>query len=299
MTQSPAMQSPFPRDPAWLDREYNNRARVPEHPAYFERWARDSKQVRERGGALIDLRYGHGPAEQLDVFPAQGGAGGAAPVLFFIHGGYWRALDKSDHSFLAPLFQRLGVCVVMPNYALCPATTVPGITLQMAQALAWTHRHIAVHGGDPSRITVAGHSAGGQLAAMMLACRWPQVGADLPAALVRNALSVSGLFDLEPLRLAPSLQSSLKLTPDQVRKASPARLPSPGLRQGRGELVAVVGGQESGEYHRQNHLIREAWGRDVVRVCEELPGRDHFSALDALVEPGHRLHQLARGLLGV
>ncbi|CDN86964.1 alpha/beta hydrolase [Hydrogenophaga intermedia] len=298
MTQSPAMDLSFNQDPAWLDREYNNRALVPDHPAYFERWAEASKQARERGGALVDVRYGHGPLEQLDIFPAQGAAG-AAPVLFFIHGGYWRALDKADHSFLAPLFQQLGVCVVVANYALAPAITIPGITLQMVQALAWTHRHIAAHGGDPSRITVAGHSAGGHLAAMMLACRWPEVGADLPASLVRNALSISGVFDLEPVRLAPFVQPSLKLTPDQVRKASPARLPSPGLRQGRGALVAVAGGDESGEFRRQNRLIREAWGAEVVPVCEDLPGLNHFSVLDALVTPGHRLHTLARGLLGV
>ena len=286
--------------PEWYDRMYNNRALVPEHGSILERWARDSATTRKQlRHALIDVAYGHGPGETLDVFPAPSKPGTPpAPVLVFIHGGYWRALDKADHSFVAEAFTAAGACVVVPNYALCPAVTIPHITLQMAHALAWTWHHIGEWGGDRRRITVAGHSAGGHLAAMMLACRWPQVGADLPAALVRNALSVSGLFDLEPLRLAPSLQSSLKLTPDQVRKASPARLPSPGLRQGRGELVAVVGGQESGEYHRQNHLIREAWGAEVVPVCEALPGLNHFSALDALVAPDHRLHTLARHLLG-
>ena len=289
----------FPSDPDWLDREYNNRARVPDSADFMARWAQDSQAARERGKAVLDLPYGEGPGETLDVFPATANEGAAAPVLFFIHGGYWRALDKSDHSFLAPAFQRLGACVVVPNYALCPGNTVPGITLQMVKALAWTWRHIAAHGGDPQRITVAGHSAGGQLAAMMLACRWSEVGADLPDALVRNALSLSGLFDLEPLRLAPHLQSSLRLTPEQVRRASPARLPSPGLRQGRGALVAVVGGEESSEYHRQNRLIQAAWGPEVVPVCEALPGLNHFSVLDALVRPEHRLHALARSGLAV
>lgn len=293
------MDLSFQREPDWLDHEYNNRARVPENPAFMARWAQDSQAARDSGPAVLDLAYGEGAGETLDVFPAMGTQGGAAPVLFFIHGGYWRALDKSDHSFLAPAFQRLGVCVVVPNYALCPGNSVPGITLQMVKALAWTQRHIAAHGGDPQRITVAGHSAGGQLAAMMLACQWPRVGADLPAALVRNALAISGLFDLEPLRHAPFMQPVLQLTPAQVRKASPARLPSPGLREGRGQLVAVVGGEESGEYHRQNRLIRAAWGADVVGVCEALPGLHHFSVLDALVQPDHRLHELARGLLGV
>lgn len=293
------MDLSFTRDPDWLDREYNNRARVSDNAAYMARWAHESLAVRERGEAALDLRYGPAEGEALDVFPASVKQGATAPVLFFIHGGYWRALDKSDHSFLAPPFQRLGACVVMPNYALCPGNSVPGITLQMVQALAWTWRHIGAYGGDPQRITVAGHSAGGQLTAMMLACQWPEVGADLPAALVRNALSISGLFDLAPLRLAPFMQPALRLTPAQVRRASPARLPSPGLRQGRGQLVAVVGGEESGEYHRQNALIRAAWGEEVVPVCETLPGLHHFSVLDALAQPGQRLHTLARELLGL
>jgi arylformamidase len=294
------MNLSFKQDPAWLDSEYNNRALVPGHGEILARWARDSRTAREQGPALLDLHYGHGPAEQLDIFPAAPAAGGgSAPVLFFIHGGYWRSLDKADHSFLAPAFQRLGVCVVVPNYALCPAVTVPDITLQMVQALAWTHRHIGVHGGDASRITVAGHSAGGHLAAMLLACRWQAVGADLPATLVRNALSISGVFDLEPVRLAPFVQPSLKLTPAQVKKASPARLPSPGLREGRGRLYAVAGGDESSEFRRQNRLIREAWGREVVPVCEDLAGLNHFTVVDALIQPKHRLHALARELLGV
>lgn len=294
------MNLSFNRDPAWLDREYNNRALVPGHADILGRWSHTSRDAREEGPALTDLRYGHGPAEVLDVFPALQPAGsGSAPVLFFIHGGYWRSLDKADHSFLAPLFQRLGVCVVVPNYALCPAVTVPDITLQMVQALTWTHRHIGVHGGDATRITVAGHSAGGHLAAMMLACQWPAVGADLPAALVRNALSISGVFDLEPVRHAPFVAPSLKLTPAQVKKASPARLPSPGLREGRGRLYAVAGGDESSEFRRQNRLIRDAWGGDVVPVCEDLAGLNHFTVLDALIDPAHRLHALARELLGV
>ena len=290
----------FNPDPTWLDREYNNRALVPEHGRHFEHWARASAEARQAGPALTDLRYDHGAGELLDIFPAlQPAGGGSAPVLFFIHGGYWRSLDKSDHSFIAPVFQRLGVCVVVVNYALCPAVTIPDITLQMVRALAWTHRHIGAHGGDATRITVAGHSAGGQLAAMMLACRWAEVGADLPAALVNNALSISGVFDLEPLRHTPFVQPSLNLTPAQVKKASPARLPSPGLRGGRGRLYALAGGDESSEFRRQNRLIEQAWGRDVVQVCEDLPGLNHFSVLEALIEPGHRLHALARELLGV
>ena len=220
-------------------------------------------------------------------------------MLVFIHGGYWRALDKSDHSFIAEAFTAAGAVVVVPNYALCPAVTIPDITLQMVKAVAWAWRNAKTYGGDPSRIYVVGHSAGGHLATMMLACEWPKLGDDLPESLVKNALSISGLYDLEPVRLTPFVQPSLKLTPAQVKKASPALLPAPLVREGRGQLVAVAGGDESSEFLRHNRLIQQAWGSEVVPVCEALPGLNHFSIVDALAQPKHRLHGLARELLGV
>lgn len=282
-------------DTEWLERMYNNRARVPEHGAYFARWAAESARLRAEQRCRLDLPYGRGVNETLDIFPARRRG---APVLFFIHGGYWRSLDKSDHSFIAEPFIRQDVCVVVPNYALCPGTqaapvTIPDIALQMARALAWTWRYIARYGGDPARITVAGHSAGGHLAAMLLACRWTEVGPDLPAQAARNALSLSGLFDLEPMRLTPSFQASLRLTPADVRRASPALWPAPK----RGVLCSVVGAKESEEFLRHNALIAQAWGSRVVPVSEALPGCDHFSIVDALADPAHRLHGLAMQLL--
>lgn len=292
------MKAPQRPDPAWLDRQYNNRALVPEHASHFERWARDSDAARAAGGALLDLAYGHGSGETLDIFPAARQPGTApAPVLVFIHGGYWRSLDKADHSFLAPPFVKQGACVVVPNYALCPAVTIPEITLQMVKALAWVYRHIATHGGDPNRITVVGHSAGGHLAAMLLACQWPTYQADLPPVLVKNALSISGLYDLEPLRHTPFLADSLRLTPEQVRMASPAYLPRVPQEDERGVLLSVAGGDESSEFQRQNHLIRETWGEALVPTCETLPDLNHFTVLDALIQPRHRLNKLALQLL--
>lgn len=282
-------------NPQWLDRMYNNRLRVPGHAAHFTRWAADSQSSRERLPCQLNLAYGSGTGETLDIFPAaKSTTGHKVPVLVFIHGGYWRSLDKADHSFIAPAFTQVGACVVVPNYALCPAISIPDIVQQMVAALAWTWRHVADFGGDPENITVIGHSAGGHLAAMLLTTDWTAQAPDLPPGLVKNAMSISGLYDLEPVRQTPFL-GELRLTPEQVLQASPVLLPRPV----QGRLYSVAGGDESEEFLRQNQLIRQAWGAESVPVCESLSGLNHFSVLDALVQPSHRLNQLALELIGL
>lgn len=296
MSQHSATASkPRAHTSAWYDGMYNNRALVPDFADHFARWQSASQAVRAQVACTLDLAYGPGVNETLDIFPA---AQPNAPVVFFIHGGYWRSLDKSDHSFVAPALQAMGACVVVVNYALCPSTqgqtvTVPDIALQMTRALAWTHHHIAAHGGDPARITLAGHSAGGHLAAMLLATDWKKVDAKLPAHGVRKALSISGLYDLEPIRKAPFIQASLHLTPQQVQRASPALWVSPRQRT----LYTVAGGQESAEFLRQNQLIQQRWGGRAVPVCEALAGCNHFTVLDELTRRGSRLNDLMRQLL--
>jgi arylformamidase len=276
-------------DPDWLDSQYNNRARIPEHPEIFARWAQASALARDGLSRRLDVAYGDGPDETLDIFPA---TAADAPVLVFIHGGWWRSLDKRDQSFVAPAFVHAGAMVVVPNYSLCPGAGIEDIALQMTRALAWVWRHAALYGGDPARIVVAGHSAGGHLAAMLMCCDWKRVGADLPRGLVRRVLAISGLFDLEALRRTPSLQQDLRLTPDSARRLSPAGFAAP-----QGTLYAVVGEQESEEFLRQNALIRQRWGRQTVPICEALAGADHLSVLHDLVDSHARLHALARELL--
>lgn len=280
--------------PAYFDEQYDNRARVPEFGGFLADWAARSQMVRKTAPCTIDVAYGPGPNDRLDLFYPQSvrQAGDLAPVLVFLHGGYWRALDKSDHSFVAPALTMRGALVVVVNYDLCPGTLrrpvrIPDVVLQVTRSMAWIHDHVAEFGGDPHRVVVAGHSAGGHLAAMMLACDWSGVASHIAPRWVKRAVSLSGVFDLEPLRLAPSFEASLCLDATQVDKASPARLQAP---QG-GRLTALVGGDESSEFLRQSHLIQKIWGRTVVPVVKPLEGLHHFSILQAVTQDGSQVVQ--------
>ncbi len=291
----PKLSSPQQTDAAYLDAQYNNRLRVPDFlTRHVQDWQSASQQVRTRQACMLDVPYGESVAERLDVFPA-GGTG--QPVLVFVHGGYWRSLDKADHSFIAPAFTQQGVCVVVPNYALCGAQStisIEDITVQMLRCLAWVYKNIDQYGGDASRITVVGHSAGGHLAAMLAACEWERFDPSLPHHVVRNALSISGLYDLAPLMHAPYVQTDLKLTARVVQRCSPAYLARP-----RAPLYAVCGADESEEFLRHNALIETAWGSAHVPVCEALLGLNHFNILEAMVSPAHHLHALVYQLLKV
>jgi arylformamidase len=265
---------------------YNNRALVTDHADYFARWRTQSASIRATERCFVDVAYGHGPNETLDIFPASD-THASAPVVVFIHGGYWRSLDKSDHSFIAPAFTSQGMHVVMPNYALCPAVTIPQIVMQMVKALSWVWRNIYRFGGDRERVIVVGHSAGGHLATMLMNCHWSANASDLPMDLVSRVVTLSGLYDLQPLLHAPFL-SNLQLTPEDAIKVSPALMPAPS----QGHLSAAVGGDESAEFIRHNRLIQTAWGETRVPVCMTAPGLNHFSIVDALAQPGHAIHQL-------
>lgn len=277
--------------PAELDRQYNARAAVPEHPEILARWAARSAHARRAQRCETDCYYGSTPAETLDFFPARQSG---APLLVFIHGGWWRSLDKRDFSFLAPAFVDAGAAVALINYALAPAVRLEDIVRQALRACAWCWRNAGSLGVHPDRFHVAGHSAGGHLAAMMLAADWPAWAPDLPPQLLRGGLAVSGVFDLEPIARTPFLQKDLRLGPAAARRVSPVRYAPPHNVL----LHTAVGMQESEEFHRQTGLIRAAWPHSVG-LHLALEGRNHFTVVDALADPASLLHRSALKMLGL
>ncbi|MGE5640631.1 MAG: alpha/beta hydrolase [Clostridia bacterium] len=276
-------------DAATLSREYNNRELVPEHAQYLARWAQSSATARRTMTARLDLRYGEGEGETLDLFPARKGDGAC---MMFIHGGYWRALGKSDFSFLAPPWVDAGVSVAVVNYDLCPTVSIEDIVRQMLRASRWLWLHAEEYGMDQHRLYVSGHSAGGHLTAMLMAALYPKLDERLPKDLWKGALAISGLYDLRPMMLVDFLQPDLRLDEESALRLSPAFLP-PATRA---PVMTAVGGRESGEFHRQNSLLGERW-KAVLAADIPMPDRHHFSVMDALAEPASALFQGARRLM--
>lgn len=278
-------------DPIELDRQYNPRPAVPEHPEIFARWRANSVSTRQVLTPDIDLAYGKSNAETLDFFHA---SKVGRPLLIFIHGGYWRSLDKGDFSFLAPAFVAKDINVAVVNYGLAPATPMEEIVRHILRAVSWLHQHAAELRFDQRRIVVSGHSAGAHLAAMMAAADWLTWEPSLPARVVHGIVCISGLYDLAPLAQAPFLKDDIKLDAAGARKLSPIsyrpRLSVP--------MVTAVGGEESSEFHRQNALIGACWPH-CLRHDVPLPGCHHFSAVEALGDPDHPLLHSTLGLLGV
>src|SRR5437867_1945390 len=269
-------------DRAALDREYDNRKKVIDSPAWLTRFAEASIAARAEIPCRLDVAYGTHPGERLDIFPAERAT--PAPVHVFIHGGYWQWLDKKDFSYVARAFVPAGVATVVINYALMPAVTMAELVRQCRASIAWVHAHAASFGGDPSRITVSGHSAGGHLVAMLLATDWAAF-AGLPADVVKAGAGISGLYDLEPIRLC-YLNDVLALTPDDARVHSPIHHPPSHA----GPLLLPVGALEGPEYLRQSHALARVWSSRGLR-CEavEMAGHHHFSIIAELEEPASDL----------
>ncbi|WP_165963894.1 alpha/beta hydrolase [Actinomadura sp. KC216] len=255
-----------------LDAEYVVEEKV-DIDAVLAQYVALSKAARSTLDTRLDLRFGPTRDEHLDLYLAGGGSV-PRPVLVFVHGGYWRTLSSKEFGLVAPGPAAHGIDVVVTNYSLAPKVAIDEITRQSRATVRWVYEHAASWGGDPNRIYVSGHSAGGQQVAMLLETDW--VGEyDLPADVIKGGIAVSGVFDLRPLpytALAPALQLSRGTIERQSPLLREPRLGAP--------LVVTWGEAETAEFRRQSEdyiAACRAAGCDVHALPQ--PGVDHFQAI--------------------
>lgn len=262
-----------------LEAEYNNRDKVPEHQAIRDGWLRDSAAFRAaHPHADLDVAYGPTPRQALDLFWP--GTPRTGPLAIFVHGGYWQMLDRKPFSHFARGLLGHGVAVALPSYDLCPQVTMAVLVEQVRDAAAFLARQ------HRRPMLALGHSAGGHLAAMLLATDW--AARALPTDTIVAALPISGLFDLPPLTHT-SVNTALGLDKAEARRLSPLFLPRPA-----GRLHAAVGSTEGAEYTRQTRSIAEAWDG----TWEALAGRNHFTVVEPLADPESGLVRRALDLMG-
>jgi len=261
---------------AALDTAYNNRAHVPHFMDIVDRFMAASEEARTTLSPKLDLAYGGDARQKLDFFPA---ANKGAPLFVFVHGGYWQSVDNKPFAFMAPPLVQAGIAVAAMTYDLCPTVSMTRLTEQVRESVVWLHRHAAELGFDANRIFFGGHSAGGHLTVMLLLTDWTRYG--LPRDAVKGGLSISGLYDLEPVRLA-YVNAAMKLDAAEARTLSPIHhLPQNGAEVS--PLLLAVGAAELSEFVRQQRDFATACKQRGLRAVEiELPRHNHFSVLEAL-----------------
>ena len=261
----------------FVERGYNNRAAVADHPHWLAQYPELSAVTRARHRHLLDLRYGPGPLQTVDLFLPERMPGG---TFVFIHGGYWRALDKADFHFVAGPLLEQGIAVAVANYDLCPAVSIAKIVDQCRQLMVWIARQGPRHGVPADNVVVGGHSAGGHLAAMMLATDWEALG--LTRVPFVGGVTLSGVHDLKPLVLS-SMNSDLRLTNAEAARISPVNhvslSPAP--------MLVAVGGAETSEFIRQAQLLWDAWPENAQPAAGPLivAGRHHFNVVVDHADP--------------
>ena len=254
-------------DQQTLDAAYNNSAAVADSDRYLADWVRRSEALRARMPDHLDLAYGDAPRARLDFFPVNRTG---APTLLFFHGGYWQRNAKEGFSFVAEGPLAHGFHVAVAGYTLAPEAPMDGIVREARSALRWLHQNLATLGGDPARLYVSGWSAGGHLAAMLM-----------DEAPVAGGPAISGLFDLEPIRLS-YLNEKLGLDAEQARRNSPLlNLPTRAAK-----FIIAYGSDELPELKRQSREFEAAWSaRGLPGEMIEVAGCHHYAVLEQLAQP--------------
>lgn len=262
---------------------FNNQTAVPEHERLSRHWADSSVYVRKHMACTTDISYGPHLREKLDVFPAPAAN---APVLIFIHGGWFQFLDKSALSYVAPPYVQQGITVVTIGYPLTPQATIGEILESARRAVLWVYNNIAQFGGDPARISIAGHSAGGHLALSMGVRDW-SADAGIPDV-IKGCFPISGLYDLQPVTetiynaaIRLDLASAHKWSPLNNFERAPAR------------LIATLGGDEISGFHWQHQeLLKHCEANGIAITDAEAPGRNHYTIVDEFCSARSRLFKL-------
>jgi arylformamidase len=274
-----------------LDLQYNNQLRVPRFPEHVAQWKAESERARAELSGHLDVPFGASPAEKLDIFiPA--GRSGPAPVQVFYHGGYWRAFEARDFSFVARPFVEAGAIAVIVNYALLPAVRMGELVRQCRAAQAWVEQNVARYGGDRESIHISGHSAGGHIVAQLLA---PDPDGAFALPKVKSAVALSGLYDLEPMRLC-YLQETLQLSREEVRRYSPIHNP-PAVEA---PIAIAYGAEESEEFARHARELETLCRRqDIACTLQAVAGANHMTVLSGVLEDGSRTRSLLLGQMGL
>lgn len=272
-----------------LDRQYNSRGTVADASVYLRDYAARTVQAKAHLVCHENLPYGAGPDEVLDIYPA---SHAAAPVMVFLHGGDWRTLSKDDSGFAAPAFVESGAVFVAPDFTLVPQATLPQMGAQVRRALLWLAKNVAAYGGDPHRMHIAGHSSGANLVGQCLMTDWKKEFS-ASADLIKSALMISGLGDLEPVRLSFRNQN-LKLSPTVAAQVSLLKQ-TPATHC---PLLVAVGERETDDYRLQCRELRDYWqAHGNSAELMELQGRHHFYAVIEWADPAGALFKASRALL--
>lgn len=281
--------------PQELDAQYNLRAGRPDYEeTVVPAWIQRSEAVRNVLECTLDVRYGNGPKQKLDVFK---GGDASAPTLVFFHGGYWQRGDKSVYSFIAEPFAAVGVNVVLLGYDLCPAVSITRISEEAREAMAYLWRNASDLGISRDRITFMGHSAGGHITQMMMATDWPDYTPDLPADLIKAGIPVSPLSYLEPVRLTESLNSGIRMGAVEAERESPMTNHPPVTDA---PQLVVVGGRETDEFHRQGRMYVEKYQTSSRSIgFYVVPGVDHFDELNVLTDASSEFFKKTCAMLGL
>jgi len=268
---------------AQIDAQYNPSLLLAANENPMLHYARSAERAREQLPSVLNVPFGPTLEETLDIFPAKAPN---APVFVFIHGGYWRALSSKDFSGIALGLHALGITTVVVNYALCPVVTIDEIVRQARAACAWVLHHIADHGGDPARVAIGGHSAGGHLTAMCLQTAWAR-DYGLPQDPFAAAVLVSGLYDLAPLRYS-YLQPMIQLDEGTIARNSPVFAVRPCATP----AWITWGGAETSEFARQSQVFHNAWlAQGNQALLQAQPQANHFTAIHGFEDPGSALCQ--------